>query len=336
MLPEGRVGKFALISAVLLTLASATRAQDPVSQLPPLQDPSDRVFRTMTSVVALNVTVTDGDEFVTGLDLEDFEVYEDGVRQEVSFFESTDVPMDVILLLDTSSSMRDRMPVVHDAAKSFMKILRPGDRGAIVAFDDRVRVLQNLTGNASAIASAISSAVAKGSTSLNDAVYISLKQFGRKARARGEIRRQAIALLSDGQDTSSLISLQDVLSVARRLGVNIYTIGLQSEYRSGRPPRQEAQFSDAAYALKTLARETGAQSFFPAGVFELKDVYDSIARELEAQYSIGYSPTNAQADGRFRRVLVRVPMSPSFRPRTRLGYTAEATLANFDMGAVLR
>jgi Ca-activated chloride channel family protein len=329
------VGKFAVVSTILLMLGSATRAQDPVPQLPTGQDPGRRVFRSEASVVALNVTVTDGDKLITGLNAEDFEVYEDNVRQEVSFFESADVPMDLILLLDTSSSMRDRMPVVHDAAKGFMKILRAGDRGAIVAFDDKVRVIETLTADGVAIEAAIGSTRARGSTSLNDAVYIALKQFGRSARSRGEVRRQALVLLSDGQDTSSLISLQDVVAVARRVGVSIYAIGLQSESRSRRP-NQEVQFTDAAYALKTLARETGARTFFPANEHQLKEVYESISKELEAQYSIGYTPSDVRADGRFRRVTVRVPANPSFRPRTRLGYTADATLASNDMSSRLR
>ena len=331
------MGKFAVVSAVLLTLGSAIGAQAPVPQLPSAQDRGRHVFRSTASVVALNVTVTDGDKLITGLDARDFEVYEDNVRQEVSFFESTAVPMDVILLLDTSASMRDRMPVVHDAAKGFMRMLRPGDRGAIVAFDDKVRLVQDLTGDRSAIEAAIGSTTANGSTSLNDAVYIALKQFGRAARGRGDVRRQAIALLSDGQDTSSLIALTDVVAVARRTGVSIYTIGLQSEYRSRPGASQEFRFTDAAHTLKTLSRETGARTFFPANERQLKEVYETIASELEAQYSIGYTPSNPRLDGEFRRVMVRVPMNPSFRPRTRLGYTAEATTAVVDdMQPVLR
>ena len=330
------MGKFALVCTVLVTLGSAPRAQHPVPPLPAGQEPGRPVFRSTTSVVSLNVTVTDGEKLVTGLGASDFEVYEDNVRQEVSFFESTDVPMDVILLLDTSSSMRDRMAVVHEAAKGFMKMLRPGDRGAVVAFDDKVRVLQDLTEDRSVIEAAIGSTSARGSTSLNDAVYIALKQFGRSARARGEVRRQAIALLSDGQDTSSLISLEDVVAAARRTGVSIYAIGLQTEYRTRQPSRESVQFTDAAYALKMLARETGARTFFPGNERQLKEVYEAIASELEAQYSIGYAPSDARADGRFRRVIVRVPTNPSFRPRTRLGYTAAALTANVEMPPVLR
>lgn len=327
------MGKLAILSTAVLALTAVTYGQAPVQQIPPAegQAPERKVFRTSASMVALNVTVTDGDKLVTGLHADDFEVFEDGVLQQVRFFESTAIPMDIILLLDTSSSMRDRMPVVHDAARGFMKILRTGDRGAVVAFADNVRVLQDLTPDTAAIESAINSTTAKGATALHNAVYVSLKQFGRAARSTGDVRRQAIAVLSDGEDTASLISLDDVLALARKMGVSVYTIGLRSEYRKNPQSAESLKFSDSTFALRTLAKETGAQAFFPANVHELKTVYDSIAQELEAQYSIAYSPSNPRNDGRFRRIVVRVPSKPALRPRTRPGYTADASSANVEM-----
>jgi Ca-activated chloride channel family protein len=316
-----------VVPVALFCLVAMPRAQE---AQPPgrIQEPTPRVFRSSASMVALNVTVTDGHKLITGLNRRDFAVYEDGVQQEVRFFESSNVPMDVILLLDTSSSMRDRMPVVHEAAKSFMKILRPGDRGAIVAFSDNVRVIQDLTSDASAIESAISSTVAAGATALHNAIYVSLKQFGHTAHSDGEVRRQAIAVLSDGDDTSSLISFDDVVRAARRVGVSVYTISLRSEFAALRQKGRPAYFSQSDFAMKTLAKETGARSFFPGTVQELQNVYAVIAGELEAQYSIAYSPTNSRPDGRFRRIVVRITSDPSFTPRARAGYTAESTRAS--------
>jgi VWFA-related protein len=321
---------------VFIAAAAVVDAQAPVPELLQPQERSGRVFRSEANMVALNVTVTntgEGDKLVTGLHVDDFEVYEDGVQQRLRFFESSNVPMDVILLLDTSSSMRDRMPVVHDAARTFMKVLRPGDRGAVVAFNDHVRVVQDLTSDPVAIEGAINSTVAAGSTGLHNAVYVALKQFGSRARTDGQIRRQALAVLSDGEDTSSLIAFEDVLALARQMGVSIYTIGLQSSVGSVRSAASALnRFSGAAYSLKMLARETGARAFFPATVHELKTVYDAIARELEAQYSLGYSPTNTRADGRFRRIIVRVTSSPYYRPRARTGYTVGPVAAAPEVG----
>ena len=314
----GPMRRFMFQPFLLLALCGSLQARQD-----PQPDPSQPArFRSGASMVAVNVTVVDGRRLVGGLNRSDFEIYEDGVQQQVQFFESRSVPLDVILLLDTSSSMSDKMEVVHQAARGFMKMLRPGDRGAVVAFADSVNVVQGLTTDTAAIESAINSVQAKGSTSLRNAVYIALKQFGRGAQDTGEVRRQAIAVLSDGEDTASLVSFEDVMALARKTGVTIYTIGLRSQnYPAGLDRRS---FSDADYSLKMLSQETGAQAFFPANVQQLKFAYDAIAGELSAQYSIGYSPSNSRNDGRYRRIVVRVPTNPSFRPRTRGGYTADA------------
>ena len=228
------------------------------------------------------------------------------------------MPLDLILLLDTSSSMRDRMPVVHDAARGFMKILRPEDRGAVVAFSDHVRVLQDLTSDAGAIEDAINSTMARGATALHNAIYVALKEFGRTAQSAGEVRRQAIAVLSDGEDTSSLLSFDDVVTLARKTGVNIYTISLQSQFTSLRQTQQHAYFSNAGYTMKALAKETGARSFFPASIHELRDVYRSIADELESQYLHRLLPVE-RPSGRtvppHRRPRDRGSVVPPARPR---------------------
>jgi VWFA-related protein len=135
-------------------------------------------------------------------------------------------------------------------------------------------------------------------------------------------------VLSDGQDTSSLVSFDDVLNLARKMGVNIYTVALQSQ--GGAPRASSAAgrryFSESDYAMRTLARETGAQAFFPAPA-ELKGVYGSIATDLANQYSIGYIPANGRTDGRFRRVIVQIVTRSGLRPRTRPGYTADGLTA---------
>ena len=337
-----------LLPALAFALATTVSAQQaPVPQLPsaPADPPSadqvpaqPRVFRSGASMVALNVTVLDGKKPVAGLGAHDFEVFEDGVQQNVRFFESKRVPLDVILLLDTSSSMSHKMPVVHKAAREFMKMLRPDDRGAVVAFADSVRVVQALTSDSTAITEAINSTAAKGSTSLYNAIYVALKEFGRSANDTGDVRRQAIAVLSDGEDTASVVAFDDVMALARKTGVGIYTIALQSEIAALRTSSgQKRSFSEAEYAMKSLAQETGAQSFFPVSVHELKGVYDAITTELAAQYSLGYSPTNQRSDGRYRRIIVRVSTNPNYRPRTRTGYTADApTGVPVGLSSVLR
>jgi VWFA-related protein len=297
-------------------LAFLAQGLAPVAELP--QRP---VFRSTSALVALNVTVQDRSaKYVAGLRPDDFAIYEDGVKQEVRFFESSAVPLDLIVLIDTSSSMTGKIAIVHDAAAGFLASLRDVDRGAVVSFADHVTVLQPLTSDRAALQDAVRSTVARGKTSLNTAVYIALKQFGERVRPGGAVRRQAIVLLSDGADTSSPITLDDVLRVARSTGVSVYTVSLQGD----EPERPGAvmHIEEPDRALRTMARETGGASFFPRAA-ELKSVYRSIAIELASQYSIGYIPADERPDGRFRRVVVQVLTGNALRSRTRLGYVAE-------------
>jgi Ca-activated chloride channel family protein len=237
------------------------------------------------------------------------------------------VPIDLIILLDASASMRHRMEVVHEAALGFLKTLREGDRGAVVAFNDGVDFLQQLSGDRSALAAAVRGTIAGGGTALHNALYVSLKQFGRKAPDAGDIRRQAIAVLSDGEDTASLVSFDDVLEVARRSGVSIYPISLASEYSEAREQSGRRYFSESQYSMRKLAQETGAQAFFPERIDDLAGAYASIAQELSSQYSLGYVPSNTRLDGQFRRIVVQVTSRPELRPRARTGYVAASAAA---------
>jgi Ca-activated chloride channel family protein len=257
--------------------------------------------------------------------VDDFAVFEDGIEQEVRFFESSVVPIDLIILLDTSSSMRHRMKLVHHAALGFIKTLRDGDRGAVVAFNNGVDVLEPLTGDRAALESAILSTVAGGATALHNAIYVSLKEFGRRASDTSDVRRQALAVLSDGDDTASLIGFDDVLEVAQKSGVSIYPIALSPEFALERSASGAPIFSQSQYSMRKLAQDTGAQAFFPESAHELGAIYREIAEELSNQYSIGYSPRNGRADGRFHRIVVRVTTRPELRPRARTGYVAGTT-----------
>lgn len=287
----------------------------------PAQGPPPSTFRSGTSVVAVNVSVTDRkSRFVGGLSREEFALFEDGVQQEIRFFDATQTPLDLIVLIDTSSSMTDKMRTVHRAAIGFLGTLREGDRGAVVGFSDRVEIVQGLTGDRARLADAVMETRASGGTALHDALYVALRQFGSAAEG-SDLRRRSIAVLSDGQDTSSLLSFDDVMDLARRSGVGIYAIGLQSRPRAA-VNLDEPLLSQAQYALKSLSLETGAEAFFPTQVGELEAIYASIATELSNQYSLGYVPSNPGTDGKYRQIAVRIPGRPELRPKARRGYVA--------------
>lgn len=316
----------AVVFAAAVAFARGAGAQSQTSSETQTPRPT---FKSASSLVALNVTVTDSAaKYVSGLQPADFVVYEDGVKQDVQFFESASVPVDLIVLIDTSSSMSDKVDVVREAASGFLNTLRPGDRGAVVAFANGVNVLQPFTDDRSLLDQAVRKAGAHGETALYNAVYISLKQFGRAAHGSRDVRRQAIVVLSDGEDTASLVNLDDVMAIARKMGVNIYTVSLQAKNPVARSEERGRRFlSRADDAMKMMARETGAQAFFPSAP-DLKRVYSAIATELANQYSIGYVPVDTRQDGRFRRVMVQIITRPELHPRTRPGYTAEGRSAS--------
>ena len=276
-------------------------------------------FRTGVDLVALNVVVTDrAQELVSGLTATDFTVLEDGVPQEVAFFAATDIPIDLALLLDTSGSMAEKMGIVQQAATSFVDTLRPGDRVMIVDIKSTTKVLYGLGSDLRAAGAAIAGTKSSGSTGLYNGLYTTLKELSR-ANRNGEVRRQALVVLSDGLDTASLITFDDVMDVAKRSGVAIYTITVRTRFGSATRTSGQAS-SPSEYAMKTLAQETGARAFFPLQIEEIGSVYGSIAKELSNQYALGYIPKNELRDGTYRRILVQIPDRPGARTRTRSGY----------------
>ena len=280
------------------------------------QQPS---FRAGVDVVSLNVTVMEGQKYVTDLNQADFSVYEDGVKQEITFFNKSNLPIALALLLDTSASMESKLQTAQEAAIGFAKKLRPQDLAEVIDFDSRVVVLQNFTANAPELETAIRKTSAGGSTSLYNAIYIALKDLKKAvAKTPDEIRRQAIVVLSDGEDTSSLLPFEEVLDLAKRSETAIYSIGL----RAGEGPATATRgFKEAEFVLRQFSQETGGRSFFPNQLADLSSVYGQISEELSSQYIVGYSSHNPKRDGAWRRIVVRVN-HPNAIARTKLGYFA--------------
>jgi Ca-activated chloride channel family protein len=272
-------------------------------------------IRSGVEIVSLNVTVTDGaGKYATDLAEPDFQVFEDGALQPLTFFSRTQQPISLALLMDTSASMDERMAIAQEAAVGFAKQLHTGDQAEVIDFDSQVRILQEFTNDASALETAIRKTTANGSTSLYNALYIALKNLKTvKADSSSDIRRQAIVLLSDGDDTSSLIEYDQVLDLAKRSETVIYAIGL----RQGELARRE--FKEAEFVLKQLSTETGGRAYFPNDARELQKIYQSIWDELSSQYALGYSSTNPKRDGAWRRIQIRI-VKPGLTARTKQGY----------------
>jgi Ca-activated chloride channel family protein len=279
------------------------------------------VFGAGIEIINLSLSVTDAqNNFVTDLSQNDFAVYEDGIRQELSLYTHENLPISMVIMIDTSASMEEKLPAAQAAAIKFSKTLRPQDLAQIVAFNDRATVLQPFTNDLGLLESAIMKTEASSSTSLHNALYIALKDLMRDKKA-AELRRRAIVLLSDGEDTSSLVTDDQVLDLAKKSEINIYSIRLRESRASD--TRREA-FSQAEYLLNALARETGGRAYFPSSLGELGSVYDRIAEELRTLYSVGYVSSNSRRDGKWRRIVVRVPDREGLTVRHKLGYYAPA------------
>jgi Ca-activated chloride channel family protein len=274
-------------------------------------------FRSTIDLVMLNVTVTGpGGRYVSDLSADDFQVLEDGRPQDVAYFSPANVPLSVSLVLDTSSSMDEEMALSKQAAMDFIARLRPGDIAEVVSFDSRVEVLQPMTSDRALLEDAIQRMRAGGSTALYNGVYIVLRQLDKiKPQSGDDVRRQVIVVLSDGEDTSSLVTFEHLLDSAKRSQTVIYTVGLGLE----EPTRVTR--SDGEFGLRQLAQETGGRLFLPKRPTDLVDVYTQIANELTNQYMVGYLSSNARADGAWRRIAVRV-LRPNLQARTRAGYYA--------------
>jgi len=285
-------------------------------------DSSLPAFRSGIDLVALNVTLTDGqDQFAGGLSQNDFAVFEDGVQQDVSFFAFGRVPLDLAILLDTSSSMLDSLETAQKAAIGFVETIREQDRVTTIQINDRAELLHPLTSDTDAAIAAIRRTTAHGATALYNALFVAMTEMARSRRSTTDVRRQAIALLSDGQDTASLVQFDEVMALAKESGIAVYTISLLSPLEVKRLAHAKNKyFVQSQFVMKSFADVTGGQSFIAKGAGELRDIYGTIASELANQYTLGYVSRNPRRDGAFRRVVVRVVDRPELKVRTRAGY----------------
>jgi VWFA-related protein len=253
---------------------------------------------------------------VSDLRTEDFTILEDGRKQEITFFERATSPLAVSLLIDSSTSMQRQMALAQQAATEFVARLRPGDLAQVVDFDRRVQVLQPFTDDRETLNRAIQRVVPRGSTSMFNAIYIALRELAALDKPAGdEIRRDVIVVLSDGEDTSSLVTFDHVLDGAKRSSSVIYTIALGT---TGAPNRRDGTHPE--FALRTLAQETGGRMFLPKSAADLPGIYNDIADELASQYVLGYVSNVGGRQG-WRTLSVRVGR-PDLRARARTGYYA--------------
>jgi Ca-activated chloride channel family protein len=305
----------AVVAALTCISVSAPAADRQGSSTAP-----QRPFRAGVDVVTLNVTVADASRrYVTDLGQGDFQVVEDGRPQQITYFRKTGVSLALALLIDTSASMEQSLPIAQEAATGFVRELAAEDLAAVVDFDSRVEIRQEFTSDHDALERAIRKTSAGGSTSLYNAIYIALRELNKTIHGEPmtDPRRRAIIVLSDGEDTSSLISFDEVLDSVTRSDTAVYAIGLV-----GREPSASVRRStESEFVLRRLAQQTGGRAFFPTDAKQLVGIYGEIRAELSNQYFLAYESSNPRRDGQFRRIAVRVER-PGVVARARPGYYA--------------
>jgi VWFA-related protein len=297
---------------VALSVVPAAQAGAPSRRMP--------TFSSTVDVVNLNVAVTDDkDQNVSGLAPDDFRVYEDGVPQQLCMFTEEQLPISLAVLVDSSLSMNTNLPAVKAAALRLLRTLRPEDSAKIVQFNHRFSVLQDFTSDLMLLDNAVNSIHADGATGVYNAIYLALKD--RQFRpAPNELKRQAIVVLSDGEDTSSLITDDQVIELAKKSNVSVFAISLLPPRAAG----QDTQGADRAnYFLTAVARETGGRSYFPSTLNQLDGVYDRIAEDLRTQYALGYVSNNPTRDGAWRKIAIATARG-NLLLRHKLGYYAGA------------
>src|SRR5262245_17831806 len=207
-----------LVSLALIALLGAAL----VAAQAPAPPGRVAVFKSGVDVVNLAVTVTDDKgRFITDLGEVDFEVLEEGVRQPLTIFTREDLPVSLAILLATSASMETKLGQAQSAAVRFVRTLQPADEAQVIQFNQRAEVVQDFSWDKQDLENAIRSTRASGDTALYTALYVALKDLDKRHRD-GEIRRRAIVVLTDGEDTASVITDEQVIDLARRTGIGIY------------------------------------------------------------------------------------------------------------------
>jgi len=277
-------------------------------------------LRVDTTLVLINVTVTDPmNRFVTGLEKEHFRLFEDKVEQRVTHFASEDAPLSIGLVFDCSGSMGPKLTKSRQAAGAFFKTANPQDEFFLVQFNDRPEVVVPFTANTEEIQNRLAFTQSRGRTALLDAIYLAMNQM-KKARNP----RKALLVISDGGDNSSRYTESEIKNIVREADVQIYAIGIFEPI--GNRGRTAEELAGPGL-LSDIAEQTGGRHYPVENINELPDVAAKIGIELRNQYMLGYTPTNQEKDGKYRRVVVRLVQPkglPPLRAFWRLGYYAPA------------
>lgn len=293
-----------LLCFSVAALLTAQQAQD-----------ADAIFRADTRIVVCHTTVVDKTgHLVTTLPQSAFTVYENKIKQEIRKFRREDLPVSLGLVIDNSGSMRNKLNKVKAAAVALVKDSNRDDEVFVVNFNDTAYLDnpkdKDFTNVISELETALARIDARGGTAMRDAIEMSIQHL-----KKGHRDKKVLVVITDGNDNSSILSLERIMRDAHQSDVLIYGVGLLTE-------EEHREAARARRALNDLAEATGGKTFFPKDVEEVDSIAHLVAHDIRSQYTIEYSPSNSAMDGTFRaiRIAVRAPGNPTVR--TRSGYYA--------------
>ncbi len=313
----------AVLSALCLFMLAPIRAQEqqgpekPASHKPASPKGSAPQIRMDVNIVLVNVTVTDPyNRLVTGLEKDNFRVFEDGNEQEVAYFSSEDVPTSIGVIFDMSGSMSDKASKSREAAVEFFKTANPQDEFSLITFNDRAELTSRFTASVEDLQTRMMYTAAHGRTALLDGIYLGLTQMKSAHNAK-----RALLIISDGGDNHSRYSETDIRSFVKESDVQLYAMGI-FDPAGYRRTTEEVQ---GPTLLSELCDMTGGRVFPVDSLDALPDIATKIGMELRNQYVLGYRPSDQTKDGRWRKIKVKMrpPRGlPPLNVYSRTGYFA--------------
>lgn len=306
-----------LILTLAFALAINGQTVKPSPTPEPIPEDPNGPVRIKTDLVTLTLTVTDlYGRYVSGLGKNAFTVTDNNQDQDITFFSDSDAPVSVGILFDVSGSMNgDKIIKARRALSRFLATSHPSDEYFLIAFNSRAQLLLDRTRDSDAVLQKLTLVAPKNNTALYDAVYLGIERV-----TRGSHNKRALLIISDGQDNASRYNFGEVRRLLKESDVVAYSVGIVDKGDSASSIGMQGQ----AF-LDEISSVTGGKSFYPQTDVEMDEIFERIALELRHQYSIGYIPKDFQADGKWRKVKVKVKPPrglPRLNVRGREGYYA--------------
>ena len=323
--PNRRLSAGLTLTAALAGALVFAQQKPPAKQQP--TEDTGAVFRSDVRLVVCNVTVVDKTgHLITDLPRSAFSVYENGQQQEIRSFKREDVPVSMGLVIDNSGSMRDKRAKVAAASLALVKDSNKDDEVFVVNFNDEAFLdlphQKDFTNDITELEEALSRIDSRGGTAMRDAIRMSIDHLKEKAHRN----KKVLVVVTDGDDNSSVISLENLVKASQQSEVLIYAVGLLSE-------EEKRAAARAKRALIDLTEATGGAPYFPKELVEVDRIAHQVAHDIRSQYTIQYSPSNQTMDGTYRKIQVAVNAPGKPQVRTRSGYYATPDAINLPKGA---